>query len=231
MDGWLKILSVIVAFICLGVSFWSGYEQKHGLMGVSFLSFIFLLAFSSLDRFSEIKASLSGFEAKTRKILEEAEITIKELQKLAVIVASSTLSLVVRSGRVIGFYEEEKEQIRLSTMRVLEELKVPKSEQELVLKDWHRFTEIDYVNAILNRSKKGKDRELGAGYQKELGLDFSEHIPTMPTPDVLEDFLKRHNLFEEELRPYLEDYRYYVKYKQHRRPDVWAERRKWGKYI
>jgi hypothetical protein len=55
----LKYLALVVGFICLGVAIRSGFKQNHGLMVISFLSFIFLFLFSELDRFSEIKASPS----------------------------------------------------------------------------------------------------------------------------------------------------------------------------
>jgi len=53
----LKYLALVVGFICLGVAIRSGFKQNHGLMIISFLSFIFL--FSELDRFSETKAGPS----------------------------------------------------------------------------------------------------------------------------------------------------------------------------
>ena len=57
-----------------------------------------LLFTANLDRISEFKATGIGIDAKTREVLQRAEITLNELQTPAKQVGVVTLSLVKRKA-------------------------------------------------------------------------------------------------------------------------------------
>lgn len=77
-----------------------------------------LLIMANLDQIAEFKASGAGIEARTRDVLARAQNTQNELQRLSKRVASISLSLVKRSGRLGGYSENEQEQIKSSVLTV-----------------------------------------------------------------------------------------------------------------
>ncbi len=77
-----KWIFYTLAFIVLAVSLWAGISKMNAVLIVGFLAFIFIMFINNLDRISEIKATGKGFEAKTREVIKEAEITIKDMQNM-----------------------------------------------------------------------------------------------------------------------------------------------------
>ena len=64
--------------------------------------------FAHIDQIKKIKFGKSGFEAETKELNEligKAKVTINELQQIAIVVGSLTLSVVQRSGRIGGYDE------------------------------------------------------------------------------------------------------------------------------
>ena len=132
----MKNLYIVMAVIAFLFCLWFGISTKYGAMGFSLTAFLGLMFFANIDKFSEFKAGKSGFEAKTREVTQvvnEAKTTIKELQALAKITASTTLSLVKRAGRIGGFSDEAEENIKKSILDVLDRLKIPKEEHNKAL--------------------------------------------------------------------------------------------------
>ena len=225
MKNFLSIISLIV----LGFSLWFGISSMPGEMFIAVIAFFTLLFFANLDRISEFKASKSGFEAKTREvkeIVEEAKITIKQIQILSKIVASTTLSLVKRSGRMGGYSDDEEEKIKESILNVLLQLKISKEECEDVLKEWHKFIEFDYTHYILggpnvppnlNPKQIEKWEEL-----RRSGL------MNIPSPETLTQFLNQCDLLSDETKEVIEDLKYYIGHRKHRRPDIWKKRKEWA---
>jgi hypothetical protein len=224
----MKNILTLIALLVLGFSLWSGKLAMHGLMMVAFLSFLALLFFANLDRISEFKAGKSGFEAKTRevtKVVEEAKSTIKELQLLSKIVAMAALSLVKRTGRIGGYSDEEEETIKESILKVLHQLGIPDEERKELLHEWHKFVRFDYAHYILGGptilsnltpEQRAQEEKLRHG-----GLD------NIPSPEELTQFLGECGLLSPEVKELIDDYRYYIKCQEHRRPEVWKNRKKW----
>lgn len=220
----MKWLLAIASLISLGVGIWAGVQGFPGVLTVGFLAFAFLLFVANLDRIAEFKASGSGIEAKTRDVLQRAEHTLSELQSLAKIVSEANLSLVKRSGRLGGFDDDEEERIRSEVMGVLEDLKLTESERDMVLRDWHRLTEFDYALYILGHTRvpEGFDEEMRKEWKALRGMS------PIATPEQLREFLTNWGLLTPEREEQVRDYEHYLRYRTHRRPDVWKERESWG---
>jgi hypothetical protein len=225
----MKWFLSIAAVALLSGGLVAGVYGAPGVMTASLVGFVALLIAANLDRISEFKASGRGVEARTREILTQAQNAISELQLLAQITGELTLSLVKRSGRLGGYADDEAEAIRGRVLDVLSKLGVRESEHPELLEEWHRFTEFDYAHAILggNWIPGGVERVVMEEWEalREGG------IRRIPSPEEIRAFLERHGLINEALLGYLKDYEHYRKHREHRRPEVWRDRRNWGRIL
>jgi hypothetical protein len=135
----------------------------------------------------------------------------------------ANLSLVMRSGRWGGFSVDEKERIRAASIAALDSLGVSKRDREEMFSEWHMVNRFDYVQLLLGRSTVPKEvqgkLDLQAEWSKLRGGGFDGN----PSSDVVEAFLRKAGMFDEEQQELLTDYRHYEKYGEHRRPDVWKK--------
>ena len=223
----MRVFHTITGGIVLVFGLWAGFNGHLGVMTISFLSFVMFLFVANLNLISEFKASGSGIEAKTREVIARAEITLTELQLLAKTVSEVTLSLVKRNGRLGGYTDDEADSIKDSVLVLLGKLGTPDSDFPKILQEWHRFVEFDYTHAIL-----------GGGYvPDQVNAETIEEwkklrdggIVNIPTPDAIRSFLNKHALMTKDIEEYLQDYEHYRQTKIHRRPNVWAARRNWGR--
>mgnify|MGYP000066253256 CR=1 FL=1 len=184
------------------------------------LAFILILA-ANADRISRLKASATGFEAETRAIIDQARATLDELRIVLKIAVQGNLMLVMRAGRWGGFSVDEKEKIHIASLAALNQLGVPKAEQEAMFHDWHIVNRFDYVHLLLGRSTIPKEiqenNELISEWKKLREGGFEN----ISSPDVVEEFLRKSGMLNSEIMELLADYRFYETGRQHRRPDVW----------
>ena len=221
-----KLIFYTLAFIVLAVAIGAGFSRINAVLIVGFLAFIFIMFINNLDRISEIKANGKGFEAKTREVIEEAKITIKEMQNMVKLISTTELSLVMRTGRWGGYSDEEKEILKDNVLDILTQLNISKEEQEIVLVEWHKWIIFDYVNYILGGPT------IPSGVSKYVINQWKQlrrrGINDKPTPDELTAFLQSSNCLTDKRKDLIEDYKYFIKYKKHRRPDEWHNRANWG---
>jgi len=221
----MKALLNIGGIAAVAFSLWAGWADKHAVMSAGMLASFCLLFAGNLDRISEFRAGAGGFSAKTRNLINEASSILMQLQNLARIMATTELSLVVRSGRFGTYSDDEKEQVRQQVLRILDELEVSKQEQERVLADWHRFTILDYGHAILGGSRVPD--HLSDEQIEEWKRVRGGGAKDPPSPDDIEHFLESVNVLTDEKRGQLEDHRHYLVHHKHRRPREWKLRNTW----
>jgi hypothetical protein len=222
----MKWLLTIVGIAILIGGLWAGWQGSKGVLTAATFGCCALLSFANLDRISEFKATKFGIEAKTRKVLEQAQHTVSELQSLAIIVAETTLSLVKRNGRLGGYSDEEADNIKASVLTVLKKIGVPDSQSDGVLQDWHKLTEFDYVIFILGHSHVPTgfdDHNIICQEWKAL-----KSFEAVPSPQQIRDFLSKWELLTDEREEQVKDYEFYLCNQRHRRPDVWKDRKSWG---
>ncbi len=221
----LSATAIIVLIVC--VCF--GLSRNYQPMWVTFFAFGILLFYAYIDKISEFRIDKSGFMAKTREFLKEAKSTIKELQSLSKIMASTTLGLVKKTGRLGGYSYDEKENIKEATLKVLHEIGVSEEEIEEVVIDskWHEYVEYDYAHHILGGSSiKPADfpQELWPLWKefREFGLD------NIPKPAEITELLDKCGLLSEESKELIKDYEHYIKKRKQRRLEIWKKRWKWN---
>ncbi len=221
-------LSIIAILVLIG-GLTAGFFGDHWVMVMAFFGFVGCLLAANLDRISEFKASRSGVEAKTREVVARAENTLRELQLLARRVSELSLSLVMRSGRLGGYSDEEQSRIKNDLISVLREIKVSEGDIQGVLVEWHRFVEFDYAHFILGGSTvPTKTDPITMAAWKSLR---EGGISNIPTPETLERFLSDFGFLSPEKKEQLNDYVHYSTHRVHRRPEAWAARQSWGRLV
>jgi hypothetical protein len=110
----MKLFLLVAAVVVLGAGLVAGVFGHLTVMRAALVGFVGCRIAANLDRIAEFKASARGVEAKTREVIARAETAVSELQMLARIVGTLTLSLVKRSGR-IGDYSDAEEYLRALT--------------------------------------------------------------------------------------------------------------------
>ena len=199
--------------------------QAMWLMGIISVVFLF---FSNLDKISKLKFGRTGFEAETREVVKEARNTIKELQDLSKIMASTTLGLVKRTGRLGGYSYDDKEKIKNETLDVLERLGISDEDIEMVIAEskWHKFTELDYVYHILGANLPPEI--LGFPKISERQKLLIRDLDHTASPEELTEFLTHVGLLDNEANELIKDYRHYIEFRKQRRPEVWSNRGSWS---
>ena len=221
----MRYVLMIVAFAELVFSLIVGIYGMQSVMIVGFLGFVVTMFIANVDRIVEVKATATGFEARTRDIIEEAKVSVKEIQTLAKIVAEITLSLVKRTGRMGGYSDEEEDNIKNSIIGILKQLKIRDHDQEKILEEWHRYTIFDYAHCIIGGIRT--PLHLPPEHIKLWKTLHDSGIFHVPSPEEIENFIITVGYCTDEAKELIEDYKYYINNKAHRRPDVWKEREHW----
>jgi len=221
-------LFILIALIAFAFGIYFGVSKSYEPSKWAFITAIASLLFANLDRFRRFKLDKSGIEAETREVVKEAKSTIKELQDLSKIMASTILGLVKRSGRWGGYSYDEKEKVKNETLGVLERLRISDEDVETVVakSKWHEFTELDYVHHILGGSyipQALPDSRIPEW--KELR---HRSVDNLPKPDELVEFLRKCSLLSDDAKELIKDYEYYIKHRKQRRLEVWKNREKWS---
>jgi hypothetical protein len=221
----IKIFYHIFSCLILCFSFWTGCQEKTSVMAISFIAFCMFFIINNFDKISELKISLTGLDAKMKETIIDAEIKIKELKNIGKILAETELSLLIRSGRWGSFSCEEKEKIKNSILDVLDQLKISKIEQNKILDgDWSQFIKYDYVRAILGNGRAPEKTNLEVTNKWK----YLNNFDNIPSPENILQFLSENGYLSEERKQYVEDYKYFVECKKHRRFEIWNNNQNWG---
>jgi hypothetical protein len=204
---------IFVSLLIYGIYF----LDKSKLTPTTFTFFIAVvlisgLAFYGFDRLQEIDLK------NLRLVLKEARTTISEMKELSKLAIQTNLSLVQRSGRWGGYSQKEKELIKNHTLDVATKLKLSQEEQKDILKEWHMYTELDYVLFILGNQVpvKWPKEEQQKWHNYREGL-----VDKRPSPSEIRELLKINDSLTKGHEELIKDYEYYIKNKTHRRPEVW----------
>lgn len=223
MKWMLSVFSMLV--IVTGFAF--TYLGTYGVLWPSIFVGICFILIANIDQIESFKLSLKSVEARTRDVIAKAEGTLSELQVLAQYVAEISLSLVKRQGRLGGYNDDEEAEIKNKILGVLAKIGVGENSIQDVLKDWNNVMDFDYAHCILGGSMipdtRTQERISNWNALRSGGL------ASVPSPESLREFLANNSLTNDGIEDLLLDYEYFRQHRQHRRPDVWLEREKWGR--
>ncbi len=218
----------LLAYVLLvGMVFLAGFDLRAAATA-SGVAGLVLLLFANLDKLKLFRLSAKGIEAETREVkqvVEQARVTLAQVQLLSVVVARVVLLLVQQTGRLGGIPDEDAERIRSEVLATLDKLHLPRDVQDAIQADWHRLIIGDYCLHILGSP------ELPRGISPEQTEEWKAirrrgHTATVP-PEEVENWLRSAGKLTPFRVALLEDYRYYLQHRKHRRPEVWKQRDRW----
>ncbi|WP_454669548.1 hypothetical protein [Achromobacter kerstersii] len=222
----VKWFLTIIAVLSLAAGLTLGSFGHLHVLWAAVGAALFFLVCANADRIAEVSATREGITAKTRDLVRKTEGAINELQMLAAQLAALGLSLIKRQGRLGGYSVDEEQQLRTSTLEVVRRLGVADIDIRKAMSSWHAAEDFDYVQGILGNSRlpaPRDEKELIEDWKRLRAFQFGE----APTPTDVRSFLAKHQLLDPLRQTLVEDYEYYIRHREHRRPDVWAKHLEW----
>jgi hypothetical protein len=183
------------------------------------------------DRIASLK--FLGFETQTReltKTIDDAKEAIGQIRQLAVVTAEALIDLRENSNALLvnGFARDEyreQDEFKANIIEVLKRLQLPQEQLAAV-------TQSD-KNVVLNFYARAAYRfgrnELPQGKWNDIDKAYSELLAKQRiTPDQCQKLLDSFHIDAGKFSDYMDDFRYYVKTGEQRRPEEWANREIWG---
>jgi hypothetical protein len=212
-----KVLLTLLGVVLFIFLFWN--PQNSTIIVIAGFGCLLL---ANIDSIKLFKAGATGVEAQMRDLVVEAEGKIEHLRELATLMAEMTLSLMKRAHRWKGYEYHEEKIITKRIEDLLNNLKVDEEERNLIFKEFHQWEILDYAFWALGNALKPQD--IKRDQQREFDELKDRGIHNPASPDQIESFYSKAGLLTPERKEILEDYRYYLKHFEHRRPDVWANK-------
>jgi len=225
----MRIVLTITSILSFAASIVLGVFSFHTVMYVSVIFSTLLLFAANLDRISEFRLGKGWIEAKTREVdalTNKVHVTLEETKKLTILIAETTLVLVKRVGRFGTLGDENEDRIRQKVIESAAKLGLSPKEIEGIQEDWYRIEEHDYVYQILGLSAPSDDQAIVKHWQELRNKGLSD----LPGPEELREFFNGHKIMTDTAHELVNDYEYYRLYHNHRRPEVWRDRRNWQPY-
>ena len=174
-----------------------------------------------IDRIESIRASGSGFEARTRDVVRRAEAALSELQQVTSLLATVLVEVIDSAGRYGGATTPAERDDRKSKLRALL-LSIGLTEaaaQTAILEGERHWVLFDYANAVRRPIGKGTPAE--EAFWGSLNNRL-ENLSTEALRDIIGDLPGAHWRLA-----LLDDYDHYQATGSHRRPEVWRMRGEW----
>ncbi len=209
------------------------YVPKTTVTVAAILAVVFAVL-GNPDRIESLSFSpINGFAAKTRelnKTIDDAKEAIRQIRELAVVSAETLIDLSENSNALLvegpGQDEYKKQDERKA--KILESLRkmgLP-MEQVAAVTQWDKNVVMSfYANAAY---RFGRDA-LPQSKWNDIDNAYNTLAAKQPlTPDQCQAFLDSFQIDTTKFADYRDDFRYYIKTGEQRRPEVWARRGSWG---
>ncbi len=220
LNGLGVLLLVFMAYLI--------WEDRNGQV-LAFLAGGLCLVVANTDVIEELHLSLTGFRAKTRKVIQEAEDTTTALRLISKDFSRLFVTLLYGEGRIGGATDEDLEAYENTLLKNLKDIGLGDDDLEDVRREARPFVLFDYARAITWQLQVPDDRCVE--WEEFYSADRRKGFGFEPSPDELEAFLDSMDNLTDEIRARIEDYRYYQEHTRHRRPDEWARHSEWNNPI
>lgn len=175
-----------------------------------------------------MKFSLTGIETRAREAIQQAEVSQQEFRKLAAMTGQLLVQLNASMGRWESGHPVERDARKSELLTTLQSIELSKEELAQVAAADRRWVIVDYINMIIEAGLRFLIQKPG-GVNRDEGNAFNESVNKIRgmqtvTADDLRDFLGRFNAIDENVSALIDDYAYYLRTGEQRRPDVWARR-------
>jgi hypothetical protein len=227
LSTWFSILFNLLGAALIVLIIYIVYRdpRSFGSPTVLLASAALCLFFANLDRVESLKASLSGFEAKTREaqaVVDQAKATVASLRELAVATASFQVDLLAAAGRFGGggtpARKDEQKAHLLERLKGLGLTNEQLAEVDSADREW---VMIDYTIELLRPLRGANNPRIPEPYNTTLAEKGAL------TPEQCGGLLREFHVDDDHTKELLEDYKYYYETGKQRRPDVWRDRGNW----
>lgn len=217
-SGYKKVL-VIVAILLAIIGTFAGYMGKPHASYTSLILTPLFLCFAFLEHIAEFKAGKSGFEAKTRRLISDAESAVDGVHSLALLNAKIMLDVLSdKMGWGDHYLPEEVEKLKEETVKVLREMGIPnKVIKAEALSGWYQNIIMFYRHNLTSYWVAARE-EVQSEMKKLNKVEDSE------LPAALRGVYSKLEVTDRE--EFVADLEYLIANREHRRPEKWLEIRK-----
>lgn len=219
----------ILAVVLFGAGVYLAAQGKSGgPVTATYGAAVAVLIYARLHLFRRIK--FFDIEAELRDTVKEAHATIQHLRSIALVLGETALWQASKTGRFWNPDTDEKVlEIQEKVFDVFDQLGLSDEEKEHAARDVRRITRIDFAIALA-----------GGSTIKYTPIDMkherSQLLEGDPNPDSLRAFLEKAGQLgpdaDPELESILADFKHYCETGEHRRWDVFLDRKNWPeKYL
>ena len=222
------LLYNVLLLVFLGLLAWGLY--KSSIWGwpqfvVCIIAAGFVALLGNMDRLESFKAGAGGIEAKTREVVAKAESAITELQLIAEATAAALFQLFDAGDRWGGAPAAEKDDRKAELVEMLKRLGVPDGRLARLKEGERKWVLIDYVAGIIDRLPRNpaQNQEWHKAW-----LPWGDG--SRPSPGELVQLLEMVKPLEPWRAELVQDYEYFYRTGNHRRPSVWRQRDNWHEW-
>lgn len=224
--SWSRALYCLFFYSLASCSFWKALElgkSNWQIMAVLVAFSTACLFFANLSTFETFILGPSGLEIKRFK--EKAEKDLQNMQReMAETLSDLALYQVKMAGRLGGLPREQQLEIQSRLKKLLENVESnPSTINEIFEKNCYPIDEFDYGMAALGGNQIPKD--LPKEHLKEWEELRKGGIKNRPTPEQIEAFWKKFDLLTTDRQEKIEDYKYYLSHRTHKRLEHWLNER------
>jgi hypothetical protein len=208
---WIGTIFTLSVPLCLNVI--SGLENASWL---AFLIGVFLILTSRFNDIAEI--TLGPLKAKLNEKIDEAIVKAEQLKSISQITAKLSLTQLMATNFMGGLTLREKIKLHEELIDELLKLKFTKDEILGVEESWRKGVGVLYhytIHAKLLKQTKGnkinpdvtpEEQAVAKGFHK---LHVFKNWD-VPSPDLMESYIKDSEMMTHEISDLIDDYRYYL---------------------
>jgi hypothetical protein len=213
----------ILALVFFGVLFRTLWNSKNdpkfattGNAAVAAIVAAFCALMGNPDQFQKMSFSLSsGVVVEARQTIQQAQVTLAQLQKLGSLMGQFIIAEDAARGRLgNGESPAEHEALRQSILDLLKSTNLPDNELSKVATADHKWIITDYVSGIVGMANlqipENKVMEWAKIYKPFMDTTDVNDYATF-TPEKLTELLKHFSALNESEKSMIADYEYYLK--------------------
>lgn len=218
MPEWLKAL--ISVSLIIGPTFFFGLVGKATEMGLSIVAGAIGAAFLNLDRVEHFKGA--GFEARMKKVVDEAYATIDNVRAATVPLMIATLNNLTYANRWGGMNLQQKQALLLSLQSTAKDLSIKDNNVTAAFDLLHRFTTWDLFQLFKRSLEKDlPDSNLRISMGEKFQAILNYDSTTFPTEQQILNIVgEQANKMSNETKERLTDFLFYQTQKRLRRTNV-----------
>lgn len=217
-------LFLIAFFYTLGASLFLGLFGRPAEMGLVLLSGVLCMAFVNLDKIAEVRAG--GILLKMKNLIDKGYATLDTVREITLKSSAAILEVTASFGRYGGsstIFRRLK--LRDELVVSLKSLEVSENDIENSLKCFNSFMLFDHALRIKEVTQNLTQAEKGLPIDWRKISEGKRLVTHTPEYDIateeFQKFVTDNSLESPEVSEAIDDYDYFRRHKQLRRPEVW----------